>query len=166
MNKHKIQTACLALILAGCGLLGLDSDESKEPISFDLVLDKTVIAPGERFTATYTARNRSDISITFSTGCAAFASISGVFHDGKQVNFHGSLQGCYTGLSQYVIGPKESLQFNWDIDAFRRIYEVGQPFDTIFVAPGDYSLRVISHISQMNGKYLEVEPMEVDFKVE
>ncbi len=166
MNKHIIPTAFIAFILAGCGLLGFDSDEAKDPVRFDLVLDKTVIAPGERFTATYSATNRTDVSITFSTGCAAFASIGGVFQDEKQVNFHGSLQGCYTGLGQYVIGPKKSIQFEWEIDAFIRIYEVGQPFDTIFVAPGDYSLRVISHVARMNGKPYMPKPLEVDFRVE
>ena len=86
--------------------------------------------------------------------------------DGSYVDFNGTFSGYRTGLGQYVIGPKESLTFEWDLDAFRRTREIGQPFDTIFVAPGDYSLRVISHISQLNGKYIEIEPLDVDFRVE
>ncbi len=166
MHNHIIPTALLALLLAGCGLLGIDSDEPKEPVQFDLVLDKTVMAPGDRFTVTYTATNLSDMILTFSTSCEAFASMEGVFQDGERVNFHKSSHGCRTGLGQYVIDPNESLQFEWDIEAFTRTYEIGQPSDTIFVAPGDYTLRVVSHVARMNGKNYMPKPLEVDFKVE
>lgn len=166
MHKNFIQTACLALVLAGCGLLGLDSDESKDPISFDLVLDKTVIAPGERFTATYTTTNRTDKTITFITSCVGYAGVM-VYKDEEYVNFHGANFGCLTALGHYEIGPKETLEFIWDIDAFRRTREIGQPnFDTIFVAPGDYTLRLISNIAKMNGKNFSPKPLDVDFRVE
>jgi len=166
MNNHIIQTAFLALLIAGCGLLGFDSDESKSPVRFDLVLDKTVIAPGERFTATYTTTNRTDSPLELNTYCTGYA-ILGVVKDGSYVDFNGTFSGCRTGLGQYVIGPKESLTFEWDLDAFRRSREIGQPnYDTIMVAPGDYTLRIISHISNMNGKSFSPEPLDVDFRVE
>lgn len=165
MKPTIILPTILAIALFGCGLLGFDSDEPINPITFELTLDKTVVAPGERFTATYTARNETDRRIDVVTSCTAFALI-GVFQDGEPVSFNGANYGCFTALGQYVIGPKETLKFEWVIDAFIRTREIGQPYDTIYVAPGDYSLRVISHVSQVNGKNLNVEPLDVEFKVE
>jgi hypothetical protein len=166
MHKHIIQTAFLALVLAGCEFLGLASDEPKDPVRFDLVLDKTVIAPGDRITVTYTTTNRTDSPIELNTYCSGYAML-GVVKDGSYVAFNGTSLGCRTGLGQYVIEPKESLQFEWGVHAFTLTRETGQPnFDTIMVAPGDYSLRVISNIRNINGKSFSPKPLEVDFKVE
>jgi len=166
MRKHIIQAIFLAFLISGCGILGFESDQAKDSLKFDLVLDKTVIAPGERFTATYTAKNRSDRTMRFVTSCTAFALIGG-YKDGELIHLNGTSLGCYRGIGNFDIAPNKTLELEWDIQAFTLSREIGQVgFDTVLVAPGDYTLRVHSNIAEMNGKAFSVEPLEIDFRIQ
>jgi hypothetical protein len=166
MHIPTIQSVFLAFLISGCGVLGFESDPSEDSLKVELTLDKSVVAPGERFTATYTTTNRSDRTMRFVTSCTAFALIGG-YTDGELIHLNGTSLGCYRALGNFEIGPKETLTLEWDIRAFTLSREIGQVgFDTIAVAPGEYSLRVHSNIAELNGKDFSVEPMDVDFRVQ
>ncbi len=165
-RRYLLVSVIAILIFNGCGVFESDTNNLNESVQFDLKIDKNELGPGEQFTALYTARNFSNKNIKLATSCIGFA-IIGVYKDGENAHFNGADTGCYTGLGSFEIGPKESLQFEWDINAFTLSREIGQSnFDTTLVAPGNYKLRVYSNVVGLNGKDFVVEPEEVDFKIQ
>ncbi len=164
MNKHIIQTACLALVLAGCEFLGLATDEPTT-IEFELTVDKTVVAPGGRLSVAFILRNHTLKTVRLLTGCDDVAPI-GVYKDGGKSDFYNGSPGCFE-LNEYrEIGKDRNFHQGWFIYAYKRTQEDGQLPDTTHVEPGEYTLRIVAHVNDKNDKTLKVEHLEVDFKVE
>jgi hypothetical protein len=164
MHKHIIPTAFLALVFAGCEFLGLASDEPTT-IEFELTIDKTVVASGDRLVATFVARNNTFKSVRLLTGCDDVAPI-GVYKDGEKVDFYNGSSRCSSSNGYHEISPDRIFLKGWFIYAYKRTEIPGQLPDTTHVAPGDYTLRVVAHVNDKNDKTLKVEHLEVDFKVE
>lgn len=164
MHKHIIQIALLALVLAGCEFLGLATDEPTT-IEFELTLDQTVVAPGGRLVATFIARNNTFKTVRLLSGCADVAPI-GVYQDGEKMDFFNGSPSCFETDGYREISPDRIFLQAWFIYAFKRTEIPGQFPDTTFVAPGDYTLRVVAHVNDRNDKTLKVENLEVDFRVE
>ncbi|MCH8558662.1 MAG: hypothetical protein LAT84_12610 [Balneolia bacterium] len=140
------------ILIAGCGLVGAEKDSVESLIAYTLTTDMPEVDPGERFLATYTAKNLSNKKLEIETKCRGFATIS-VFQNEEMIHFNGAFPGCFTSMGYYEIGPGESISYDWEIGAYLLSREdPGAPFDTTFAAPGSYTLSVTNNVVGINGE--------------
>lgn len=163
------------LLLFAVGLLSGACDHSLlapgsefvDGFQVDLVLDRTEVAPGETFTATFSIHNSRDESVTIESLCVALAR-GVVYRDGHEARLIGSGSGCYTAIGHVTIEPGDSFVREWEVTAatILKAYPDGRPPDTEPAEPGDYLFRVEFDIYRINGEDAELPDLGRRFVVE
>jgi hypothetical protein len=125
-------------------------------LTTQLSLDRSEVAPGGEFTATYSIRNSRAQPIRLESLCNSVAR-GVVYRDGGEVGFTGSGSGCRNAISTYEVASGATLEWKWTVTAavILRAYPDGREPDVALAEAGQYVFRVepdVYLIDRMAGK--------------
>jgi hypothetical protein len=166
MRRKCIVLLLTAAAIAGCEINSLAPEEA--PLSqalahglvTRLVVDRTEVAPGGSFTATYSITNTGSGPVQLESTCVAIAR-GVVYRNGTETPFIGSGSGCYTAIGSHVIAAGETLERHWQLEA--AILLRAHPDGSREVAPaqpGDYIFRVIPDVFRIDGAEARLPALE------
>jgi hypothetical protein len=160
-----------AVVLAGCAEDPLAPGAAQlavgEALVTELSLDRTAIAPGGTFTATYTIRNTGAEAVRLTTACTSLAR-GVVYRAGAEVGFMGSGSGCYTAIGHYAVPAGGALEWRWDVRAtiIVEAYPDGRPPLTREAEPGEYTFRVEPNVIMIDDTQATLPPLSRTVRVQ
>jgi hypothetical protein len=146
------------LALASCNGGALAPEDiqltGSEFVASELGLDRTVVVPGETFTATYTIRNTGSEDAELTTACTALAR-GVIYRDGAEAPFLGSSSGCYTAIGHHVVPAGGVIEWSWDVTAaiIVKAYPDGRPPEIGEAEPGQYVFQVEPNVIMIDGAH-------------
>jgi hypothetical protein len=135
-------------------------------LTTQLILNRTELAPGGEFTATYSIRNSRAQPIRLESLCNAIAR-GVVYRNGEEVGFTGSGSGCRNAISTYEIASGARLEWRWTVTAavILRAYPDGREPDVALAEAGQYVFRVEPDVYLINGMAGKLPKMEQQIMV-
>lgn len=157
---HGVTACCISLLIlniSGCSFFTNDSNLKPE---FEMSVDKSEIASGESFSIALSINNPSDEIIAFSTSCKEFAGLF-TYKSNDLVDFSGNNSGCVRKINTYELEPRETLSFNWELEAsIVKWNSETSSTDTTYAASGEYVMQVRLNTKSVNGQELKRNDFE------